>query len=237
MMLLQAADWESIDSIIQRMLDMVRTCGEDACSCFGFVGLPSFSKAGSKRRMQGSWLKAVLAKTSLSARDWFRIAVSREVSGKLRADTSFLSGRCRRNILSSWVLEGFSPSDPSTKRVRRFDAMPPTPPSPTSCPVCKQDLVSVAALGAHHSSFHVARDNRLVTMASSHTLLQSCSSGDKLLTTRTIGTIANTAKRPQPTQWLIATDGSASPPSEEQPASVGWGFVVDRVGLLAGIEV
>ena len=27
--------------------------------------------------MQGSWLKAVLAKTSLSARDWFRISVSK----------------------------------------------------------------------------------------------------------------------------------------------------------------
>ena len=40
-------------------------------------GWPSSSKAGSKRRLQGSWLKAVLAKTSLSARDWFRIAVSR----------------------------------------------------------------------------------------------------------------------------------------------------------------
>ena len=40
-------------------------------------GWPSTSKAGSKRGMQGSWLKAVLAKTSLSARDWFRIAVSR----------------------------------------------------------------------------------------------------------------------------------------------------------------
>ena len=27
--------------------------------------------------MQSSWLKAVLAKTSLSARDWFKISVSR----------------------------------------------------------------------------------------------------------------------------------------------------------------
>ena len=32
-------------------------------------GWPSTSKAGSKRRMQASWLKAVLAKTSLSPRE------------------------------------------------------------------------------------------------------------------------------------------------------------------------
>ena len=62
-------------------------------------------------------------------------------------------------------------------------------------------------------------------------------SGDKLLTTRTIGQIAATARKPQPTHWTIATDGSASPSSVEQPASAGWGFVVDRVGLLAGVEV
>ena len=45
------------------------------------------------------------------------------------------------------------------------------------------------------------------------------------------------ARKPQPSQWLIATDGSASPSSVEQPASAGWGFVVDRVGCLSGVEV
>ena len=41
----------------------------------------------------------------------------------------------------------------------------------------------------------------------------------------------------EPTHWTIAIDGSASPSSVEQPASAGWGLVVDRVGLLAGVEV
>ena len=36
---------------------------------------------------------------------------------------------------------------------------------------------------------------------------------------------------------MIATDGSASPSSVEQPASAGWDFVVDGVGCLAGVEV
>ena len=45
-------------------------------------GWPSTSRAGSRRRLQGSLLKEVLAKTSLSARDWFRIAVSGEVNGR-----------------------------------------------------------------------------------------------------------------------------------------------------------
>ena len=57
------------------------------------------------------------------------------------------------------------------------------------------------------------------------------------MTTRTIGRIAATARKPQPTDWTIATDGSASPSSVGQRASAGWGFVVDGVGLLAGVEV
>ena len=129
--------------------------------------------------------------------------------------------------------------------------MPP-PPGPTSCPVCREDLLSVTALGAFYASFHAVRDDRLVTKSSfqcsrcdsvfhSKTKWRlrthSCSSGDKLLTTRTIGQIAAAARKPQPTHWTIATDGSASPSSVEQPASAGWGFMVDRVGLLEGVEV
>ena len=80
-MLFQAADWEPIDSIIQRAcwtwLGHVARMPIPAIPKLALWGWPSTSKAGSKRRMQGSWLKAVLAKTSLSARDWFRIAVSR----------------------------------------------------------------------------------------------------------------------------------------------------------------
>ena len=63
-------------------------------------GWPSTSKAGSQRRMQGSWLKAVLAKTSLSARDWFRIAVSRGVvNGRQLVGVFSLRGSCLRSIL------------------------------------------------------------------------------------------------------------------------------------------
>ena len=73
--------WEPIDSIIQRpcwtWLGHVARMHIPALPKLALWGWPSTSKAGSKRRLQGSWLKAVLAKTSLSARDWFRIAVSR----------------------------------------------------------------------------------------------------------------------------------------------------------------
>ena len=65
----------------------------------------------------------------------------------------------------------------------------------------------------------------------------SCSAGDKLLSVRQVGSIASTVRKPQPEQWLIATDGSASPSSVEQLASAGWGFVVDRIGCLSGVEV
>ena len=70
-MLFQVADWEPIDSIIQR------ACWTWLGHVARMQGWPASSKAGSRRQLQGSWLKAVLAKTSLSARDWFRIAVSR----------------------------------------------------------------------------------------------------------------------------------------------------------------
>ena len=109
---------------------------------------------------------------------------------------------------------------------------------------------SVAALGAHYNSFHAIDDNRLLTKPSfqcsrcdlvfhSKWRLKnhSCSSRDKLLIVRTVGSIVSTVRKPQPAQWLIATDGSASPSSVEQPASAVWEFVVDRVGCLAGVEV
>ena len=150
--------------------------------------------------------------------------------------------------LRSWK-KGSSLPIPPAKRLRRFDAMPPTPPGPTCCPVCKEDLGSVAALGAHYASYHAVRDDRLVTKPSFQCSrcdlifqskwrlrTHSCSSGDKLLTTRTIGQIAATVRKPQPTHWTIATDGSASPSSVEQPASAGWGFVVDRVGIFGGVR-
>ena len=59
----------------------------------------------------------------------------------------------------------------------------------------------------------------------------------RVLSVKQVGSIASTVRKPQPAQWLIATDGSASPSSVEQPATAGWGFVVDRVGCLSGVEV
>ena len=80
-MLFQAADWEPIDSITQRAcwtwLGHVARMHIPALPKLALWGWPSSSKAGSKRRLQGSWLKSVLSKTSLCPRDWFRIAVSR----------------------------------------------------------------------------------------------------------------------------------------------------------------
>ena len=35
----------------------------------------------------------------------------------------------------------------------------------------------------------------------------SCSCGDKLLSVKQVGSIASTVRKPQPAQWLIATDG------------------------------
>ena len=99
-MLFQAADWEPIDSVIQRAcwtwLGHVARMHIPALPKLAIWGWPSTSKAGSKRRMQGSWLKAVLAKTTLSTRDWFRIAVSR---GRQRVGGFSLRGRCLRSTL------------------------------------------------------------------------------------------------------------------------------------------
>ena len=102
-MLFPAADWELIDSIIQRAcwtwLGHVARMHVPDLPKLALWGWPSTSKAGSKRRLQGSWLKAVLAKTSLSARDWFRIAASG--GGQWQAAGRRFSPRssCRRNIL------------------------------------------------------------------------------------------------------------------------------------------
>ena len=41
-----------------------------------------------------------------------------------------------------------------------------------------------------------------------------------------------TVRRPQPSGWIVATDGSATPASVVTPAMAGWGFVAARVGLM-----
>ena len=60
-MLFQAADWEPIDSIIRRAcstwLGHVARVHIPALPKLALWGWPSSSKAGSKRRMQRSWLK------------------------------------------------------------------------------------------------------------------------------------------------------------------------------------
>ena len=161
MMLFQAADWEPIDSIVQRAcwtwLGHVARMHIPALPKLALWGWPSTSKAGSKRRLQGSWLKEVLAKTSLSARDWFRIAVSRGGQWQAAGRRFFPKKKMPKEHsvrLRAWK-KGSPLPIPPPKRVRRFDAMPPTSPGPTFCPVCKEDLGSVAALGAHYNSFLV----------------------------------------------------------------------------------
>ena len=88
---------------------------------------PSSSKAGSRRRLQGSWLKAVLAKTTLSARDWFRIAVSRGRQWHAAGQRLFPKKKMSKEHslrLRSWR-KGSPLPMPPPKRVRRFDAIPP----------------------------------------------------------------------------------------------------------------
>ena len=118
------------------------------------------------------------------------------------------------------------------------DSVPPRPSGPTVCPVCREDLGFLQELHSHYLSCHAVRDNRLTTrpffqcshcsgvFGSAGGLRRHvCSSGDKLLEARQVGTVAATIGRPPPVHWVIATDGSASPSSVEAPASAGWAFV------------
>ena len=84
-----------------------------------------------------------LAKTSLSARDWFRIAVSRGGQWQAAGRRFFPKKKVSKEHslrLRSWK-KGSPIPIPPPKRVPRFDAMPPISPGPTFCPVCKEDLV------------------------------------------------------------------------------------------------
>ena len=107
-------------------------------------------------------MKAVLAKTSLSARDWFRIAVSRGGQWQAAGRRFFPKKKLSKEHslrLRSWK-KGSPLPIPPPKRIRRFDAMPPTSPGPTFCPVCKEDLGSVAALGPRCSLQFFPRNSR-----------------------------------------------------------------------------
>ena len=59
---------------------------------------------------------------------------------------------------------------------------------------------------------------------------------DRLLSSKVVGSVAATVARPAPSSWIIATDGSATMATELVPATAGWGFVVQRAGVLEGIE-
>ena len=73
---------------------------------------------------------------------------------------SFLRSRYRRSILFDLGLGGGVPL--RCNYPNGLGDMPPTTLGSTCCPVCKEALGSVAALGAHYNSLHAIRDNRLV---------------------------------------------------------------------------
>ena len=68
-MLFPTSDWEPLEFIIQRAcwtwLGHVARMHIPALPKLALWGWPSSSSSGSKRRVQGSWLKAVLAKALL----------------------------------------------------------------------------------------------------------------------------------------------------------------------------
>ena len=76
-------------------------------------GWPLSSKPGSRKRLQGSWLKTVLAKTSISSRDWFRVAVSRGWSMASRGSSFFSQEAVFEGPGSviAFLEEGFSSSN------------------------------------------------------------------------------------------------------------------------------
>ena len=222
-MMFEAAEWEIIDVTIWRAcwkwLGHVARMHVPALPKIALWGWPLSSKPGSRKRLQGSWLKTVLAKTSISSRDWFRVAVSRGGQWQAAGRRFFGRKRCSKDQalrLRSWRKDSPLPMPPP-KRVRRFDPVPSTPGSPSVCPVCREDLGSVVALGAHYNSLHAVtsqpvRDILLVTRPSfqcsrcslvfaTEKRLQShaCSSGDQLLQARMTGQVAASARRPQPT--------------------------------------
>ena len=59
---------------------------------------------------------------------------------------------------------------------------------------------------------------------------------DKLLSSEVVGSVEATVPRPSPSNWVIATDGSATLATDLAPATAGWGFVVQQVVVLEGIE-
>ena len=139
-MMFQAAEWEAIDSLIRRAcwkwLGHVARMPIPSRPKLALWGWPASSRSGSRRRLQGSWLKSVLTKTSLSLRDWFRVAVSRsgqwQAAGR-RFFPKIMVSKDQSSRLRVWK-KGCPLPMPSAKRVRRLDAMPLVPSGPTFLP-------------------------------------------------------------------------------------------------------
>ena len=108
-MMFEAAEWETIDVTIRRAcwkwLGHVARMHVPALPKLALWGWPLSSKPGSRKRLQGSWLKTVLAKTSISSRDWFRVAVSRGGQWQAAGRRFFPRKRCSKDQalrLRSW---------------------------------------------------------------------------------------------------------------------------------------
>ena len=97
-MMFQAADREPIDSVIQRAcwtwLGHVARMHIPALPKLALWGWPKSSKPVSRHRAQGTWLKSLLAKTSISPRDWFRISLSRGGQSVAGCRSSLFFLRC-----------------------------------------------------------------------------------------------------------------------------------------------
>ena len=129
--------------------------------------------------------------------------------------------------------------------------MRPRPsPDALSCEVCGKVCMTHVALRAHYNKSHAVLDDQLVTTRSFHCLRctgiffssssslkgHACINADKLLSSRVVGSVQDTVSRPPPSRWVIATDGSATLATEFSLATAGWGFVVNRIGVLEGLE-
>ena len=256
-MMFQAAEWEPIDPVIQRAcwtwLGHVARMHIPALPKLALWGWPKSSKLGSRCRTQGTWLKSLLAKTSISPRDWFRISVSRGGQWQAAGRRLFPKKRLSKEQstrLRAWHRGSPLPMPPP-KRVRRFDSVPPRPSGPTVCPVCREDLGSLQALHSHYLSCHVVRDNRLTTRPSFQCSRCSgifgsagglhrhvCSSGDKLLEARQVGAVTATVGRPPPLYiGSLLLMGQQLPLLLRHQPRLDGRLLCKREGLLEGPEV
>ena len=204
-MMLAAAEWDPIDVVIRRAcwkwLRHVARMHVPALPKIALWGWPLMGKPGSRRRLQGSWLRSVLAKTSLSPRDWFRVAVSRGWRWQAVGRRFFVRKRISKDQTARGLEDGLEVLLFLCLSLRERAGMKP-PPLPLSAPFVEKTWAQ--SLHWVHAS---------------------------------VGAVASSVPRPQPNHWIVATDGSASPPSPKCPATAGWGFLVQREGLLPGIEV